>query len=190
MQIFYLITRESLMSIQKKSVLFAQELITYIDNAPTAFQAVKESKALLKKANFKELSEENHWKFKPGGTYFVTRNDSSLVAFRVGNKLPFEAGFACVGAHTDSPSFKLKTESEHMVAGLLTMTTEVYGGPIISAWLDRELGVAGRVVIKRKSGWKSEPIILNTVAATFPNAAIHLNREINKGFKAIFPPSS
>lgn len=167
----------------QKSETFSRDLIDFIDSSPSAFQAVVNAKKMLKKEGFKELKEENHWKFKPGGIYFITRNDSSLVAFRVGTELPFEAGFSCIGAHTDSPSFKLKQHSEHLVAGLTVITTEMYGGPIISSWLDRDLGVAGRVVVKRKSGWKSESIVLADVAATIPNPAIHLNREVNKGFE-------
>jgi len=168
----------------KKNVKsLAKDLISFLDKSPTAFQATSNIEKKLKAAGFKEAKEENAWKFKAGDRAFVKRNDSSLIAFIIGNEKPFKTGFKIVGAHTDSPLLKLKAESENKSGGSVRVATEVYGGPLITTWFDRDLGIAGRVMVKKGGKFQSKMVFIDKPVALIPSVAIHLNREANKGFE-------
>lgn len=157
-----------------------QQLLDYISASPTAFHAAAESARLLKEAGFQELRETEPWHLSPGGKYFVTRNLSSVIAFR----LP-ETGyraFQIVAAHLDSPCFKLKGKGVTACGGKYAMLdTEMYGGAISASWLDRPLSVAGRLLVKTKEGVKPMLVDAGKDMLVIPNLCIHFNRGVNDG---------
>jgi aspartyl aminopeptidase len=161
----------------------AKDLINFIDSSPTAFHAAQNIETTLKNKGFKELPEDISWKIKKDGKYFVKRNDSSVIAFIIGTKTPAQSGFHIAGAHTDSPLLKIKTETENKSAGVVRVATETYGGPLINTWFDRDLGIAGKVMVKTDKGYVSKLINIKKPLAIIPSLAIHLNREANKGFE-------
>jgi len=165
---------------------FAQNLIDYIYDSPTAFHAVAKVKEDLCKEGFVELKEEEKWNLQKGGKYFVTKNDSALTAFVVGKGEIEENGFKIIGAHTDSPSFRIKPAPEMVVDNTyVRLNTEVYGGPILSTWMDRPLGVAGRVTLRSGNILYPETrlVNINKPIMIIPNLAIHMNRDVNTGIE-------
>jgi len=160
-----------------------KSFIEFLDNSPTAFHAAENIEKTLIKNGFTELCECESWTLRSGGKYFVKRNDSSVVSFIIGKEKPVKTGFRIAGAHTDSPLLKIKENGENRSAGCIRVTTEIYGGPIVNTWLDRNLGIAGRVMVKGKSGFKSTLVNIDRPVAIIPNLAIHMNREVNKGFE-------
>ncbi len=162
----------------------ALELMEFIYNSPSAFHAVDTIKKELSKENYIELHEGEKWNLQYNKNYYVTRNDSALIAFKTGSKSPQEAGFKLIGAHTDSPSFRIKPNPEMISEGsYVKLNTEVYGGPILSTWMDRPLGIAGRVTLKGENILFPESRLINIAKpiVIIPNLAIHMNREVNKG---------
>ncbi len=168
---------------KKAAKTLAKDLISFIDNSPTAFHASAVLKERLKKAGFKELKEDESWSLTEGEGYFIERNNSAIAAFRMGKKAPWESGFRIAGAHTDSPALKVKPLSESVQKGMAKVGVEVYGGPIVGTWLDRDLSIAGRVMVKNGDEMKSVLVDFKKPVATVPNLAIHMNREVNKGFE-------
>lgn len=167
-----------------KELQFAQQLIDFLYESPTAFHAVENVKTDLKNAGFEELMEEDKWSLKKGGKYYTTKNHSALVAFVVGNGEIENHGFKIIGAHTDSPTFRIKPSCEMVVESTyVRLNTEVYGGPILSTWFDRPLSVAGRVVLKGENILypKTKLVNIKRPILIIPNVAIHMNREVNKG---------
>ena len=159
-----------------------QELIEFLDNSPTCFQAVENLKNMLKKEGFGELLECEKWEIVPGGKYFVTRNDSSIIAFSVPKK-EFN-GFQLICSHTDSPSFKLKENAEMDADGKYTkLNVEGYGGMLCAPWFDRPLSVAGRIAVRTEKGIETRLVNLDQDLAMIPNLAVHMNREANSGYK-------
>lgn len=164
---------------------FAENLIDYIYNSPTAFNAVKTSKDLLIKNGFKELKMNEKWQLNVGGKYFITKNASSLTAFVV-NSDNMQEGFRIIGSHSDSPTFRIKPDAEMTVENTyLKLNTEGYGGSILSTWFDRPLSIAGRVVLKSEDILcpREEIININRPICIIPNLAIHMNRTVNDGYK-------
>ncbi len=162
----------------------AEELINYIYESPTAFHAVKNAISELKKFGFVEIKEGEPLKIKKGGKYFVTKNQSALISFTVGKGELENSGFRIIGAHTDSPSFRIKPNSDIEVEGAyVKLNTEVYGGPILNTWMDRPLSLAGRVVLKGENPFYPKIKLLNVKKPLMiiPNLAIHMNRNINSG---------
>jgi aspartyl aminopeptidase len=165
-------------------VQFAKELIDFIYESPTAFHAVETVKERLKRSGFSEVRETDKWQLQPGGKYFVTKNQSAIIAFALGNETAVESGFRIITAHTDSPSFRIKPAPEMKSEGkYLKLNTEVYGGPILNTWFDRPLGIAGRVTLKNDNIMYpvTKLVNINKPLLIIPNLAIHMNREINKG---------
>lgn len=165
---------------------FAEELIDFLYESPTAFHAVESIKKILNENDFEELKEENRWNIKHEGKYYVTKNQSALIAFVIGKGDVGDNGFKLVGAHTDSPTFRIKPNPEIMVEdNYVKLNTEVYGGPILSTWFDRPLSIAGRVTLKSENPLNSnnQLININKPILIIPNIAIHMNREVNDGFK-------
>lgn len=163
---------------------FAKELIDFIYDSPTAFHAVDSAKAMLDKKGFTELKEENSWSLEAGGKYYVTKNDSALTAFVVGSGKVEEHGFKIIGAHTDSPCFRIKPAAEMTAENYyIKLDTETYGGPILNTWLDRPLSVAGRVMLKGEDPLNpiTKLININKPILIIPNLAIHMNRNVNQG---------
>jgi len=167
-----------------KKLVLAQNLIDYIYDSPTAYHAVAKAKEELCKDGFVEIKEEEKWDLKKGGKYFVTKNDSALTAFIVGKGKIEESGFKIIGAHTDSPSFRIKPKPEMLVDNIyVKLNTEVYGGPIINTWMDRPLAIAGRVTLRSENILYPETRLVNIKRPIMiiPNVAIHMNREVNSG---------
>lgn len=161
----------------------AAELSAFIKNSPTAFHAVKAMTDLLREHQFTQLRENEHWSLAPGGTYFVTRNDSSLIAFAIP-----ENGFSSMhimASHSDSPTFKIKESPEMEVEKkYVKLNVERYGGMLCAPWFDRPLSVAGRVIFKEKDGTFCTRLIdIDRDLVLIPNLAIHMNREANNGYK-------
>ena len=169
-----------------KNATIAEHLIDFTYSSPTAFHATENVKQRLLKNKFTQLSESDKWKLKKGGKYFVVRNDSALVAFIIGSKKHATSGIRMVGTHTDSPCFRIKPTPE-MVAErkYFKLNTEVYGGPILNTWLDRPLAIAGRVVLADKDVMHPKSMLINIKRpiCIIPNIAIHMNPDLNKGYK-------
>jgi len=160
---------------------YAESLLELIDASPTPFHATSELAALLKAEGFTEVREADTWSLKKGGRYYVTRNDSSLVAFVMGSKPAEQAGFKMIGAHTDSPNLRLKPNPVYQKSGYVQLGVEVYGGVLLTTWTDRDLSLAGRVVLKSKKGVPVSRLLkINRPLLRIPQLAIHLNREVNE----------
>ena len=167
----------------KEYVKCAKDMLDFIEKSPTCFQAVANVTAALTKEGYRKLEEREDWELTPGQGYYVTRNDSSLIAFRI-PKEGCPAGFHLTASHSDSPSFKLKENPEMAVENLyVKLNTEKYGGMILSTWMDRALSVAGRVVVRKKEGTETRLVNLEKDLLVIPSVAIHLNREANKGME-------
>lgn len=163
---------------------FAKELIDFIYDSPTAFHAVDSAKTILDQQGFTELKEENSWNLEKGGKYYVTKNDSALTAFVVGLGKVEEHGFRIIGAHTDSPCFRIKPAAEMTVEEhYVKLNTETYSGPILSTWMDRPLSVAGRVTLRGGDLFNptTKLVNINKPILIIPNLAIHMNRNVNQG---------
>ena len=160
----------------------AEELIQFIENSPTCFHAVASMKEMLEKEGYTELKEADKWEIKKGGNYYVTRNDSSLIAFSVPEG---EAkGFRIMASHSDSPCFKIKENPEMTVDNkYVKLNVERYGGMICAPWFDRPLSVAGRVIVKEDGKLVTKLVDVDRDLLMIPNLAIHMNREVNDGYK-------
>ena len=157
------------------------QLFDFIDNSPTAFHAVANAAKMLSVAGYEKIERECEANVVPGGKYYLTRNDSSIIAFRLPGGKP--AGFRIAASHSDSPCFKVKEKPEMVVEGhYRRLNTEGYGGMIMSTWMDRPLSVAGRVMVKTDAGIETRLVNLDRDLCIIPNVAIHFNREINKGY--------
>ncbi len=156
------------------------DLCHFLDLSPTPYHAVDEVIKQLKIDSFQELHEVDRWNMKPGGKYFVTRHHSSICAFI----LPATSKpdrLRLLAAHTDSPGFKLKPNSEFKRADVVLLATEIYGSPLLNSWLNRDLGIAGRIFYKDESHQIKMKLINNeSLVVTIPQLAIHLDREINE----------
>ena len=158
----------------------ARKLIEFVKKSPTAFHAVDTICREL--AGFTPLGEQENWHLQPGGKYYVTRNRSSVIAFT----LPENAftAFQLVASHSDSPTFKIKENAEVTVRNkYVQLNTERYGGMIMASWFDRPLSVAGRALVRTEKGVGTVLVNLERDTALIPNVAIHMNREVNNGFK-------
>lgn len=160
-----------------------QGLFEFIDNSPTCFQAIGQMKERFAKAGYQELSERQPWKLTEGGSYYVSRNDSAIIAFQFPVcKADELKGFHIVAAHSDSPCFKIKEQAQmETEKHYLKWDVEKYGGMILSTWLDRPLSVAGRVVVKEGKELVTKLVNIERNMAVIPNVAIHMNWEMNKG---------
>ena len=155
-----------------------ENLVQFIDNAPTAYHAVEQAKEKLKAKQFKELKEADIWQLEARKKYFVTRNDSSIIAFTVPQK--FETIQICA-SHTDSPTFKLKMQGTMISKGHIRLDVERYGGAILHSWVDRPLSLAGRVVVENNGQLEVKLFDVKKACLMIPSVAIHLNREANGG---------
>lgn len=151
----------------------------FLDSSPTAWHAVEESVKELKKAGFVELKEHETWKVHLGKSYYVVRNGSSLCAFILPAKAP--EGLHIAASHTDSPAFKIKPNADFIKENMRMIGLEVYGGPLLASWLNRDLGIAGRVIYTDKKGKQHEALVrLDDHPVTLPQLAIHLDRNVNE----------
>lgn len=154
-------------------------LSEFILSSPTPFHAVDTAKKMLEERGFTELKESENLKPVPGGKYFLTRNLSSLIALKIPEG-DF-CGFMISAAHSDSPAFRIKENSEMTDDNYVRISSERYGGMLCSTWLDRPLSVAGRVIVETEKGVESRLIDLKEPVAIMPNVAIHMNRNANNG---------
>ena len=163
----------------------ANELLEFINESPTAYHAVNTVKKMLYENGFKELKESEAWNLNKGDKCYVIKNDSAIIAFEIGNGEIEEEGFRLIGAHTDSPCFKVKPAPEMLVENkYVKLNTEVYGGPILNTWFDRPLSLAGRVTLKGDTPFNPVTKLINTnkPLLVIPNLAIHMNRNVNEGY--------
>ncbi|KAG5533052.1 hypothetical protein RHGRI_027326 [Rhododendron griersonianum] len=160
-------------------------LLDYLNESWTQFHATAEAKRQLIAAGYHLLNENDEWDLKPGGRYLFTRNMSCLVAFAVGEKYRGGNGFHVIAAHTDSPCLKLKPKSASSKSGYLMVNVQTYGGGLWHTWFDRDLSLAGRVIVREKDGSFLHKLIkLKRPILRIPTLAIHLDRTVNKdGFK-------
>lgn len=157
-----------------------RELFDFLDASPSPFHATQNIAATLFQAGFEKLEERNSWNLEAGGHYFVTRNDSSIIAWQQGKTSFAESGVRIVGAHTDSPCLKVKPNPELQQHGLLRLGVEVYGGVLLNPWFDRDLSLAGRVHYQNdESELCSALVDFQCPIATLPSLAIHLDRDAN-----------
>lgn len=164
----------------------ANELLDFINNSPTMYNAVLYSEEYLKNNGFKKLDLKKKWEILVNGRYYTTLGSSGIVAFVVNGNNIEEDGFRIIGSHTDSPTFKIKPNPEIKVNNQVKLNVEPYGGMIISSWFDRPLSIAGRVLIRNwKNAFKPEEKIIDIKkpVCIIPNLAIHMNRDVNSGYK-------
>lgn len=155
------------------------DLINFFQQSPTAWHVTAEVKKKLKHAGFIELKEKNQWNLELGKSYFVTRNDSSFCAFTLPIQIPKRTRL--LATHTDSPSLKLKPNTEIRKQNMVLFGVEVYGAPLLSSWLNRDLGIAGRVVYRNLDHLLvSQLVRLEDHPLVIPQLAIHLDREVNE----------
>lgn len=158
----------------------AKALLDFIDASPSPWHAVANTAQLLSSHGFEKLEENAAWQCRPGGKYYVIRDGGSIIAFVLGQQPIAEQGFRIVGAHTDSPGLRLKPKAAYSTEGIGQLGVEVYGGPILATFTDRDLSLAGRVTVKTASGFTTQLAKLEQAVARLPNLAIHMNREVNE----------
>lgn len=161
------------------------DLLDYLNESWTQFHATAEAKRQLVDAGFHLLSESDDWQLQPGGRYFFTRNMSTLVAFAVGQNYSIDSGFHVIAAHTDSPCLKLKPRSASSKSGFQMVNVQTYGSGLWHTWFDRDLSVAGRVILKDGDGSFVHKLVkVRRPLLRVPTLAIHLDRSVKtEGFK-------
>ena len=159
-----------------------KQLFKFIENSPSCFHAIKTITEELKNEGFVEIKEKDTWQIEQGKKYYVTRNLSSVIAFKIPQN-DFKS-FNIVASHSDSPTFKIKENAEIEVKNkYVKLNTEKYGGMICSTWFDRPLSIAGRILVKENNTVKTHLVNIDKDLVIIPNLAIHMNREVNEGFK-------
>ncbi len=160
----------------------ARELADFLKDSPTAFHAVKRMGEELEAHGYVRLWESGTWELRPNGRYYVTRNDSSVIAFHVGavkGRWNFQIG----ASHSDFPTFKVKENPELEVQKkYIQLNTEGYGGMLCATWFDRPLSVAGRLIVKEDGHFVTKLVKVDRDLILIPSVAIHMNRKANEGF--------
>ncbi|GKZ17121.1 hypothetical protein AbraIFM66951_006808 [Aspergillus brasiliensis] len=158
----------------------ALDFLSFVNASPTPFHAVQSAKELLAKAGFQEIKEKDSWAStcRPGGKYYLTRNQSTIIAFAVGKKWKPGNPISMIGAHTDSPVLRVKPVSNKRGEGYVQVGVETYGGGIWHTWFDRDLGVAGRAMVRNGDGSIVQKLIkIDRPILRIPTLAIHLDRQ-------------
>lgn len=158
-------------------------LLEFIDESPSPYHAVENIIKILEKEDYHKLEWSSSWILEENKNYYITINDSALIAFKLGN--PDHPFFRIITSHSDSPGFRIKPNGKITENNTMRLNTEVYGGPILSTWLDRTLSIAGRVFLGGKDPFKPEMKLVNIDEdlLTIPNLAIHMNPSVNKGME-------
>ena len=157
-------------------------LFDFIQNGPSCYHVVAEIAEKLLAEGYTELEEGRRWQITAGGKYFVRRNLSTILAFRI--PMGEAKGYQIAASHCDSPAFKLKENMDVVVDGSYTrLNVEKYGGMLCAPWFDRPLSVAGKVVVKEDGRLVSRLVHIDRDLLMIPNLAIHMNREVNDGYK-------
>lgn len=164
-----------------------QSLLNFLNDSPVNFLAVKTIAEMLEAEGFERFDATTPLTdLQPGDQFYVTKNDSSIYAFRIGEQTLGEAGFRIICAHCDSPTFRIKPNAEMIgEGGVVRLNTEVYGGPIMSTWFDRPLSLAGRVILKTDDPLHpiTQLLHIKRPLLQIANLAIHFNRQVNDGVK-------
>ena len=160
---------------------YVKELFNFIEKSPSCFHAIEAIKDQLKSEGFVELLEGKTWSLEVGKKYYVTRNLSSVIAFKIPSKA--YKSFHIVASHSDAPTFKIKENAELEVnSKYVQLNTERYGGMLCSTWFDRPLSIAGRILVKGENGVKTHLVNIDKDLVVIPNVAIHMNRTANDGY--------
>ncbi len=173
------------MTTLNQSTTTTEDFLDFLSASPSPFHAVDQAKKRLIAAGFIEIKEKDSWDsvLKPLGKYFYTRNQSAIVAFAIGGKYTPGNGIAIVGAHTDSPCLKIKPVSKREKVGYVQVGVELYGGGLWHTWFDRDLGLAGRVLVQKPDGrFEHRLVRIHRPIMRIPTLAIHLDRSANDGF--------
>lgn len=170
---------EQMAELRAKGVAAARDLCDFIDASPTPFHAVAEVVRRLTAAGFSPISEREVFRLASGEKRYVIRGGSTIIAFVVGSEPVTDAGFRIIGAHTDSPNLRIKPNADSSRHGYRQVGVEVYGGVLYSTWMDRDLSIAGRVILRRGSDIEARIVDLSRFVCRVPNLAIHLNRSVN-----------
>ena len=157
-----------------------EALKAFLDASHSVYHAAAYLENLLKADDYTCLLEKDAWELVPGGKYYLTRGGSAVLAFRVPRGTP--KGFLMTASHSDRPAFKIKENGE-MVGTYTRLATEKYGGMLMAPWLDRPLSIAGRVLVETENGVESRLLDIDRDLLMIPNAAIHMNRQANEGYK-------
>lgn len=168
------------MEISEHSRELARDLLNFVDASPSPWHAAQTTADRLLYAGFVALREDERWQLATGGRYFVIRGGASIVAFVMGRDNLDTCGFRLVGAHTDSPGLRIKPKALQGGDGLLRVGVEVYGGPILATFADRDLSLAGRVAVRDGDGVAMRLVHFAEPLLRLPNLAIHMNREVNE----------
>jgi aspartyl aminopeptidase len=155
------------------------DLLSYLNNSPTSWHAVEQACKKLSQKGFIELKEEEKWNLQLGERYYINRKNSSLCAFILPKRTP--ESVQLFASHTDSPGFKLKPLTEIRRQSMVLLGLEIYGSPLLTSWLNRDLGIAGRVIYKNKEDEIENRLIkFDDFPLIIPQLAIHLDREVNE----------
>lgn len=154
------------------------DLVEFLNTSPTAWHAVENAVSKLSEQGFEELSEADRWQLKPGGRYYIIRNGSTLCAFVMPTKTP--ESVRVVASHTDSPAFKIKPQAEFRKENMIMLGVEIYGAPLLASWLNRDLGIAGRVLLKRQKTIEERLVLIDDAPLIIPQLALHLDRTVNE----------
>ncbi|HJV93952.1 MAG TPA: M18 family aminopeptidase [Azonexus sp.] len=158
----------------------ARDLLEFIDASPSPWHAVETCASRLQAAGFSRLEESERWTLAAGSRHYVVRGGSSIIAFIVGSRPAPDTGLRLIGAHTDSPGLRLKPKPAEDASGMIRLGVEVYGGPLLASFSDRDLALAGRVNVRTADGFASRLLRFDEPLLRLPNLAIHMNREVNE----------
>ncbi|TFK76010.1 aspartyl aminopeptidase [Pluteus cervinus] len=164
----------------------ATRFVNFVNASPTPFHAVQNASLRLEKAGFQKIREKDDWEksLNPGGKYYFTRNQAALIAFTLPPNWKYGTGVSIVATHVDSPNLRVRPVSKRSKAGYMQVGVETYGGGIWHSWLDRDLSLAGRVVIATSTGtYHSKLIKIDRPLLRIPTLAIHLDRGVNDNLK-------
>ncbi|KAF2234059.1 aspartyl aminopeptidase [Viridothelium virens] len=167
------------------STKYAEDFVNFVNSSPSPFHAVHSAKNLLEKAGFEHIEEQQSWSsvIKPGRKYILTRNASSIVAFAVGKKWRPGSPIGMIGAHTDSCCLRVKPISKKQSDGFLQVGVETYGGGLWHTWFDRDLSIAGRAIIRTKTGAFQQRLVqIKKPILRIPTLAVHLDRQESFSF--------
>ena len=160
----------------------ASNFVEFLNNSHSPFHAVAQVEKQLNEAGFIKLRENSTWNLENNRFYYVVRNQSSLIAFKIPEMISVKS-VNIVASHSDSPSLRIKPVAAVKDAHYGKLGVEVYGGAILSTWLDRPLGIAGRVTVKENGVLVNRLVDFEDESVIIPNVAIHQNREVNDGYK-------